>query len=124
MATYLITGGAGFIGSHLVRRLVARNEDVRVLDNFLTGSRKNLSGVMDSIDLIEGDIRDAALMHEVMRGVRYCLHQAALPSVPRSIEDPALSNEINVTGTLNVLVAAREAGGAALRLRLFFFGLR
>jgi nucleoside-diphosphate-sugar epimerase len=110
MPTYLVTGGAGFIGSHVVNHLVAQGEKVRVIDNFLTGSRENLRGVMDRIDLIEGDIRDLGLMREVMRGVDYCLHQAALPSVPRSIEDPVTSNDINVNGTLNALVAARDAG--------------
>jgi nucleoside-diphosphate-sugar epimerase len=110
MALYLVTGGAGFIGSHIVRTLVARGEQVRVIDNFLTGSRENLSEVIDSVELVEGDIRDADMMREVMDGVRYCLHQAALPSVPRSIEDPVTCNEINVAGTLNALLAAREAG--------------
>ncbi len=110
MAIYLVTGGAGFIGSHLVKHLVERGEEVRVVDNFLTGSRDNLSDVMDGIELIEGDIRDAELMRKVITGADYCLHQAALPSVPRSVEDPALSNDINVNGTLNLLLAARDAG--------------
>jgi nucleoside-diphosphate-sugar epimerase len=109
MALYLVTGGAGFIGSHIVRNLVARGEEVRVVDNFLTGSRDNLSDVSKGIDLIEGDIRDAALMRKAMNGVRYCLHQAALPSVPRSIEDPHGANDINVNGTLTVLLAAKDA---------------
>jgi len=110
MATYLVTGGAGFIGSHLTRTLVGRGEKVRVLDNFLTGLRGNLSDVENDIELIEGDIRDTELVPKAMQGVRYCLHQAALPSVPRSIEDPAESNDINVNGTLNVLLAARDEG--------------
>jgi nucleoside-diphosphate-sugar epimerase len=110
MAKYLVTGGAGFIGSHIVKCLVARGDQVSVLDNFLTGSRDNLSGVLDSIELIEGDIRDAELVQNAMKGVEYCLHQAALPSVPRSVKDPATSNEINVNGTLNVFLAARDAG--------------
>jgi UDP-N-acetylglucosamine 4-epimerase len=110
MAIYLVTGGAGFIGSHLVKHLVERGEEVRVVDSFLTGSRDNLSDVMEGIELIEGDIRDVELMRKAMTGVNYCLHQAALPSVPRSIEDPALSNDINVNGTLNLLLAARDAG--------------
>ncbi|MBI5118703.1 SDR family oxidoreductase [Candidatus Poribacteria bacterium] len=109
MALYLVTGGAGFIGSHLVRNLVTRGEKVRVIDNFLTGSRDNLGDVLKEIDLIEGDIRDASLMRKAMNGVRYCLHQAALPSVPRSIEDPEGANDINVNGTLTVLLAARNA---------------
>jgi len=110
MALYLVTGGAGFIGSHIVKTLIARGEQVRVIDNFLSGSRDNLRDVIDSIELVEGDIRDAELMHRVTDGVKYCLHQAALPSVPRSIEDPVMSNEINVDGTLNALLAAKEAG--------------
>jgi nucleoside-diphosphate-sugar epimerase len=110
MAAYVVTGGAGFIGSHAVRRLVAQGEKVIVVDNFLTGSRDNLADVIESIELIEGDIRDADLMRETMKNVNYCLHQAALPSVPRSIEDPATANDINATGTLNVLLAARDAG--------------
>lgn len=110
MAVYLVTGGAGFIGSHIVRRLVAQGERVRVIDNFLTGSPRNLEGVLDSIELTEGDIRDVSLMRAAMSGVSYCLHQAALPSVPRSIEDPVTSHDINVNGTLNVLMAAKEAG--------------
>jgi nucleoside-diphosphate-sugar epimerase len=110
MAAYLITGGAGFIGSHIARRLVAKNEKVRVIDNFLTGSRRNLDGVLDRIELIEGDIRDEKLARRAMRGVTYCLHQAALPSVPRSVEDPLTSHDINVNGTLNMLMAAKEEG--------------
>ncbi len=110
MAKYLVTGGAGFIGSHIVRRLVARGDEVTVLDSFLTSSRENLKDVADKIELIEGDIRDAKLVLDVMKGAQYCLHQAALPSVPRSVEDPATSNDINVNGTLNVLLAAKEAG--------------
>lgn len=110
MAKYLVTGGAGFIGSHIVRRLVARGDQVSVVDNFLTGSRDALSDLVDSIELVEGDIRDAELVRSMMKGVDYCLHQAALPSVPRSVEDPATSNEINVNGTLNVFLAAKEAG--------------
>jgi nucleoside-diphosphate-sugar epimerase len=110
MAKYLVTGGAGFIGSHIVKRLVARGDEVTVLDSFLTGSPENLKDVADKIELIEGDIRDAKLVRSTMKGMRYCLHQAALPSVPRSVEDPATSNDINVNGTLNVLLAAKEAG--------------
>jgi len=112
MARYLVTGGAGFIGSHIAKELVSRGDEVRVLDNFLTGSRENLQDVIDRIELVEGDIRDAGLMRETMRDVEYCLHQAALPSVPRSVEDPVTCNEINVDGTLNVLLAAKEEGVA------------
>lgn len=109
MATYLVTGGAGFIGSHIARELVRQGETVRVFDNFSTGCRQNLSGLLDALDLIEGDIRDLALVQAAAQGVDYILHQAALPSVPRSIADPITTHQVNVTGTLNVLMAARQA---------------
>lgn len=109
MARYLVTGGAGFIGSHLVDAIVRRGDQARVLDNFSTGRRENLTHVMREIELIEGDIRDAAAVRAAMEGVDYVLHQAALPSVQRSVQDPLTTNEVNVTGTLNVLQAAREA---------------
>jgi UDP-glucose 4-epimerase len=109
MARYLVTGGAGFIGSHLVDALLERGAQVRVLDNFSTGRRDNLAHAIDRIELMEGDIRDAAMVRQAMAGVDYVLHQAALPSVQRSVQDPLLSNEVNVTGTLNILQAAREA---------------
>jgi len=110
MRRYLVTGGAGFIGSNIVRRLVNRGEMVRVVDNFSTGKRENLAGVADKVELIEGDISDLELCRSACRGVEYVLHQAALPSVPRSIENPIASNSSNVTGTLNMLVAARDEG--------------
>ena len=106
---YLVTGGAGFIGSHLVETLVKQGQDVRVLDNFLTGTRENLEEFLDEIDLIEGDIRDFNTCEQAVNGVDYVLHQAALPSVPRSIKDPVLTNAINVVGTLNLLVASKDA---------------
>lgn len=110
---YLVTGGAGFIGSNLAEALLAAGHRVRVLDNFLTGKRENLAGLSerygDAFDLVEGDLRDLAVVHGAVKGVRYVLHQGALPSVPRSVADPALSNEINVGGTLNLLIAARDA---------------
>ena len=106
----LVTGGGGFIGSHIVEELVRRGERVRVLDNFLTGKRENLAPFLDKIELIEGDVRDAAACRRAVQGVDAVLHQAALPSVPRSIEDPVLVHDINVTGTLNILWACREAG--------------
>jgi nucleoside-diphosphate-sugar epimerase len=110
MAIYLVTGGAGFIGSHLVEELVKRGEQVRVLDNFSTGKRENLTDLLDKIELIEGDIRSYHIVREVVQGVDYVLHLGALPSVPRSINDPITTNEVNVGGTLNILDASRDAG--------------
>ena len=107
---YLVTGGAGFIGSNLVERLVALGRRVRVLDNFSTGRVENLAPWRDQIEVVEGDIRDPAALGRAMAGVQYVLHQAALPSVPRSVADPLTSHEVNATGTLRVLLAAREAG--------------
>lgn len=106
---YLITGGSGFIGSNLVAELLTRHQQVRVLDNFSTGRRSNLASFGDRIDIIEGDIRSYHIVAEAMKNVDYVLHQAALPSVPRSVRDPITSNEVNVLGTLNVLQAARDA---------------
>lgn len=110
MAFYLVTGGAGFIGSHLVEELVRRGARVRVLDNFSTGKRDNLKGVLGRIELIEGDLRSYHTVRQAAQGVDYVLHQGALPSVPRSIDDPITTNEVNVGGTLHVLDAARDAG--------------
>jgi len=109
MDTYLVTGGAGFIGSHIVDELVRRGESVRVLDNLSTGKRENLAGVIEQIEFREGDIRSLETVRCAIQGVDYVLHQAALPSVPRSVADPLTSHEVNVTGTLNVLIAARDA---------------
>jgi UDP-glucose 4-epimerase len=106
----LVTGGAGFIGSHLVEELVRRGCSVRVLDNLSTGHRDNLGAVGDRIEFVEGDILDPATVRAAMQGVRRVFHQAALRSVPRSVDDPQSSNRVNVEGTLNVLVAARDAG--------------
>lgn len=106
----LVTGGAGFIGSHIVRRLLAIGYEVRVLDNLSTGRRSNLSDVADDIDLREADLRDAVAVRVAADGCDAVFHLAALPSVPRSIADPASSHEVNATGTLNVLMAARDAG--------------
>lgn len=110
MAKYLVTGGAGFIGSHITEELVRRGESVRVLDNFLTGKKENLTPFLADIDLIEGDIRDFSQCQKAVEGIDYVLHQAALPSVPRSVSDPITSNEINITGTLNMLFASKEEG--------------
>jgi nucleoside-diphosphate-sugar epimerase len=106
---YLVTGGAGFIGSNLVEELVRRGESVRVLDNFSTGRKENIAPFFDSIELIEGDIRSYHVIREAVEGIDAILHQAALPSVPRSIKDPITSNDVNVTGTLNILHAAHDA---------------
>ena len=110
MERYLVTGGAGFIGSHIAGELVRRGEEVRVIDNFLTGKRENLTTFLDKIEFIEGDIRDIKTCQKVTDGVDFVLHQAALPSVPRSIEDPLLASDINIRGTLNLLCAARDEG--------------
>jgi UDP-N-acetylglucosamine 4-epimerase len=109
MEFYLVTGGAGFIGSHIAEELVGRGQKVRILDNFLTGKRENIAPFLGSVELIEGDIRDREVCRRAVRGVDAVLHQAALPSVPRSIENPLLVHDINVTGTLNLLWAAVEA---------------
>jgi nucleoside-diphosphate-sugar epimerase len=109
MATYLVTGGAGFIGSSIVAELVRRREDVRVLDNFYSGKRENLEDVIKNIELVEGDIRDLGLLRKVTKGCDYVLHQGALRSVPKSLKDPISYDEVNVRGTLNVLIASSEA---------------
>lgn len=109
MTICLVTGGAGFIGSHLVDALVAQGHEVRVLDNFCTGKHENLAGVRDRIDLIPGDLADLELLHDLMRGVEVVYHQAALASVPRSVAQPLPSHEACATGTLHVLQAARAA---------------
>ncbi|HUZ03143.1 MAG TPA: NAD-dependent epimerase/dehydratase family protein [Thermomicrobiaceae bacterium] len=106
----LVTGGGGFIGSHLVARLVADGRRVRVLDNFATGRRENLAHVLADIELVESDLRDPAAVRHAVAGVEVIFHEAALPSVPRSIEDPATTLAVNLTGTLNLLLAARDAG--------------
>jgi len=110
MEKYLVTGGAGFIGSNIAEELVKRGHPVKVIDNFLTGKRENVSSFLDKIEFIEGDIRDSDACNRALEGVDFVLHQAALPSVPRSIEDPLLTTEINIRGTLNILLASREAG--------------
>src|SRR5829696_3523931 len=108
MTKVLVTGGGGFIRSHLVDGLLAAGHDVRVLDNFATGRRENLQHVVDDVDIVEGDIQSYERVHNAVRGCELILHQAALPSVPRSIQDPLTSTSVNVTGTLNLLLAARD----------------
>ena len=109
MTAYLVTGGAGFIGSHLTEELVRRGERVRVVDNLATGKRANLAH-LSGVEFLEGDLADIAVAHRAVKGVEVVLHQAAIPSVPRSVEDPITSNRANVDASLNLLVAARDAG--------------
>jgi len=106
----LVTGGAGFIGSNLVRALLARGDRVRVLDNFATGRRENLAEIADDVEVVEGDLRSYERVHTAVRGVEVVFHQGALGSVPRSVQDPLTSTAVNVEGTLNVLLAARDEG--------------
>jgi nucleoside-diphosphate-sugar epimerase len=109
MAYYLVTGGAGFIGSHLSEELVRRGHRVRVADSLVTGKRANLDHV-PQVEFLEGDLADAAFARRAVDGCEFVLHQAAIPSVPRSVKDPVTSHRANVDATLNVLVAARDAG--------------
>ena len=106
----LVTGGAGFIGSNLVRELLVRGDRVRVLDNFSTGLRRNLLDITDDVEVVEGDLRSYERVHTAVRGVEVVFHQGALGSVPRSVQDPLTSTAVNVEGTLNVLLAARDEG--------------
>jgi nucleoside-diphosphate-sugar epimerase len=109
MALYVITGGAGFIGSHLAEELLKRGERVRVVDSLITGKRSNL-GHLSGVEVVEGDLADLDVAHAGVAGATYVLHQAAIPSVPRSVRDPIGSNRANIDATLNVVVAARDAG--------------
>jgi len=109
MSLFLVTGGAGFIGSSIVRRLLALGERVRVIDDLSTGSLENLTDIADQIDFVEGSITESDVTSEVMKDCEFCIHQAAVPSVPRSIADPMRTHNANVTGTLNILLAARDA---------------
>jgi nucleoside-diphosphate-sugar epimerase len=110
MDRYLVTGGAGFIGSHIVDALVRAGKPVRVFDSFFSGRRENLAAALDQIELVEGDLRDQDAVRQACAGVAVVLHQGAIPSVQRSIDDPLATNAANVDGTLNVLLAARAAG--------------
>lgn len=107
MIDYLVTGGAGFIGSNITEHILKAGKTVRVFDDFSTGKRSNLTG---NAEIIEGNLADAAAVKRAATGVRYIIHMGAMPSVPRSVEEPALTNAANITGTLNVLIAARDAG--------------
>jgi UDP-glucose 4-epimerase len=109
-ASCLVTGGAGFIGSALARALLARGDRVRVIDNFFSGKRENLAEVAEDVELVEGDIRDEAALGRALSGVELVFHQAAIPSVPRSLADPVGSHDANATGTLKVLAGAKKAG--------------
>src|SRR5215510_15524180 len=108
--TYLITGGAGFIGSHIAERLVRDGHNVRVLDDLSSGHEANLASMLDGVEFIEGDIRNAQVVHEAVKGAHVVFHEAALGSVPRSVADPITTHEVNITGTLNVFLASRDAG--------------
>ena len=104
----LVTGGAGFIGSNLVRALLERGDEVRVLDNFATGNRANLAGLESDVEVFEGELRSYERVHNAVRGVELVFHQGALPSVPRSVQDPLTTSAVTIEGTLNVLLAARD----------------
>jgi nucleoside-diphosphate-sugar epimerase len=110
MATYLVTGGAGFIGSNIVDELLRRGQRVRMLDNFSTGHEENVADFESRADIIRGDVRDEDTVDAAVKGADYVLHQAALASVPRSIADPTANNQVNAQGTLNVLIAAKRHG--------------
>ncbi len=106
---FLVTGGAGFIGSHIVDALVGNGDKIRVIDDFSSGTMKNIEGVLNKIELIKGDIRDKGLVAKAVEGVDYVLHQAALRSVPKSLANPELYNDVNINGTLNILKASYGA---------------
>jgi nucleoside-diphosphate-sugar epimerase len=109
VASYLVTGGAGFIGSHIAEELLRRGQQVRIVDSLITGKRRNLEPLKGA-EFIEGDLADLAVAQRAVDGIEYVLHQAAIPSVPRSVKDPVTSNRANIDASLNVLVASRDAG--------------
>lgn len=108
MSKFIVTGGAGFIGSNIARELVKQNHSVKVIDNLSTGKLENLDDIIDKIEFVKADVADLDAMQKEFQGFDFCLHQAALASVPRSIDNPAASNKSNIEGTLNVLIAARD----------------
>jgi nucleoside-diphosphate-sugar epimerase len=110
MAVYVVTGGGGFIGSHIVEELIRRRETVKVIDDFSTGKRGNLEPFKNNAEIIETDLAEAKNLPEILKGVDYVIHQAAIPSVPKSILDPVKSHNANVNGTLNLLLACRDTG--------------
>ena len=120
----LVTGGAGFIGSNLVRALLERGDTVRVLDNFSTGNRANLAGLEDDVEVVEGELRSYERVHNAVRGVEVVFHQGALPSVPRSVQDPLTTSAVTIEGTLNVLLAARDEDVRRVVFALVLVGLR
>ena len=134
MALYLVTGGAGFIGSNIVEELLRSSESVRVLDNFSTRKRENIAQIEkllkkqffndQKLEVIEGDIRSYHIVREAVEDVYFVLYQAALPSVPRSVKDPITTNEVNFVGTLNILKAARDAKINKDSICVIFFFLR
>lgn len=110
MATYVVTGGAGFIGSHIAEELVRLKHSVRIVDNFYSGKEENIAGIRPDVEIFRQDIAEVGKLNDIFKGADYVIHQAAIPSVPRSILDPISSNRANVDGTLNVLVAAKDTG--------------
>ena len=110
MSSYVVTGGGGFIGSHIVEELLRRNQTVKIIDNFSTGRRENISPFKRDIELIEADLAEDPNLTEHIRGAEYVIHQAAIPSVPKSVIDPVKSHRANVDGTLRLLLACRDAG--------------
>lgn len=110
MSEFLVTGGAGFIGSHIAEHLVSRKATVRVVDNMITGRALNLDAFRNQVEFVQGDLRDVELCRRVCAGVRVVFHQAAVPSVPKSVADPVTSHDCNINGTFNLLLAARDAG--------------
>lgn len=110
MTSFLVTGGAGFIGSNLTEKLLEDSHTVRVLDNLSTGKEENIKGLIDSIEFVKGDLREVSAVEAAVKGMDYVIHLAALGSVPRSVEDPATTHEVNATGTLNILNASKDAG--------------